>query len=729
MVYRVEASLILQIPGNLICADVDSIKKATPATSTIGRNFNTFYFHIRSTFRLPACIARTFDLNKGLNSSLCINCQNTIKVTARDMQSFMDLFLAILIIFSSMDIKEEVVAGEKICYTSNITADTVRCEIDLNETVCLVCPIFNTEPCSSWWLEDSRVTRFTNYIEEPQYNKNEINCHPQNYSLRVLSIGVQREFYYTCRDCLPNATFSYGLILITKVTTSLEVTMNNRQDQNLWSLQHGKMETFYCTVLGAISPFNLTLYVNERESSTRVFYEESNQTRKYNSSVSFVIPKRVSTVRCNILGPYIVSNSANLSIRGANTENERNDTVPQNRLIALYICVPCLFLASILTSLILYKKAKGYRQFKSDERRKSDRVVNVDTFNTENYDENLCPYSDITTEEQETTNEKPPFLSTANISLVTLLKTCGSFEYWIATYVTESSTEVKCFAKRLSNDATLEDARTFSKLVLKLKSLEKNNFTVLLLSVSIEELPYTICYEHMECGSLRDFMLKRYQQARKSRMLLSNRDQDILPAEVRTQIQELLTFASMIAEAMKFISSQNFSHPALSLKKVLLSEYCECKLYDIYPSDMAMGKVKELMKKQYPPVAWMAPETIFLQEYLPMSDVWSFAVLLWELFSLGEVPFARSTKDEIEHALRDGFVMAQPLHCPGAIYEIMLSCWNNAAKNRPSYEDLLTKIRSIMETYEQREGELPSTREVFREPYFVLDPDQTNDYI
>lgn len=68
--------------------------------------------------------------------------------------------------------------------------------------------------------------------------------------------------------------------------------------------------------------------------------------------------------------------------------------------------------------------------------------------------------------------------------------------------------------------------------------------------------------------------------------------------------------------------------------------------------------------------------------------MWAFGVTLWELYSLGEIPYAGLSNSETTEKVLGGFRLAKPLLCPDKIYEIMLLCWKEVANERPTIIDI-----------------------------------------
>ncbi|KAL5467584.1 hypothetical protein EMCRGX_G031839 [Ephydatia muelleri] len=77
------------------------------------------------------------------------------------------------------------------------------------------------------------------------------------------------------------------------------------------------------------------------------------------------------------------------------------------------------------------------------------------------------------------------------------------------------------------------------------------------------------------------------------------------------------------------------------------------------------------------------------------SDVWSFGVTCWEVFSFGSTPYPGVDNHLMFQHLMKGLRLQKPLLCPDEIYTLMAKCWSSNPEDRPTFKELLTDFSAI----------------------------------
>ncbi|XP_028322119.1 platelet-derived growth factor receptor beta-like isoform X2 [Gouania willdenowi] len=170
-------------------------------------------------------------------------------------------------------------------------------------------------------------------------------------------------------------------------------------------------------------------------------------------------------------------------------------------------------------------------------------------------------------------------------------------------------------------------------------------------------------------------------------------------------LHDLLWFSYQVCHAMDFLSVRQCVHTDLAARNVLV---CEKKLVKVCDYGLARDLLKhedyDTHGNAVLPLRWMSPESIFQKVYSSHSQVWSFGVLLWEIFSMGCRPYAElmGTRD-LFNFLRKGHRMSRPEHASQNMYELMMQCWKDTPQSRPSFSSLVDSLASMLsDDYKQR---------------------------
>ncbi|CAF1328939.1 unnamed protein product [Didymodactylos carnosus] len=254
--------------------------------------------------------------------------------------------------------------------------------------------------------------------------------------------------------------------------------------------------------------------------------------------------------------------------------------------------------------------------------------------------------------------------------------------------------------KTVRDDAVPEEIENLLKELSVMKTVGKHPNIINLLGCCTKGGQVILIVEYAKYGNLRDYL----RQKRPSGHVLSgsfesakNDDYHVDEATETLTTLDLLLFSLQVASGMDYLHSKKCIHRDLAARNVLIAENRICKICDF-------GLARDLTQNYYyrkqtdgrVPVKWMSPEALFDRKFSTKSDIWSFAILVWEIMTYGGTPYPSVPAEKLFDYLKDGNRMSKPTSCPNEIFQIIENCWEFKENLRPTFQQVCERLQRYL---------------------------------
>ncbi|NWS78808.1 FAK2 kinase, partial [Crotophaga sulcirostris] len=245
-------------------------------------------------------------------------------------------------------------------------------------------------------------------------------------------------------------------------------------------------------------------------------------------------------------------------------------------------------------------------------------------------------------------------------------------EVYEGIYTTPKGEQINVAVKTCKNDCSPENKDKFLSEAVLMKKLDHPHI-VKLIGIAEEE-PTWIIMELYPYGELGQY-------------LEQNKHCLAVPT--------LILYALQISKALAYLEAINCVHRDIAVRNILVANPECVKLGDFGLSRYIEDEEYYKASITRLPIKWMSPESINFRRFTTASDVWMFAVCMWEILSYGKQPFFWLENKDVIGVLERGDRLPKPDLCPPVLYTLMTRCWDYDPSERPKFKDLVCTLSDI----------------------------------
>ncbi|XP_049808996.1 uncharacterized protein LOC126252171 [Schistocerca nitens] len=156
---------------------------------------------------------------------------------------------------------------------------------------------------------------------------------------------------------------------------------------------------------------------------------------------------------------------------------------------------------------------------------------------------------------------------------------------------------------------------------------------------------------------------------------------------------ELQSFAVQIARGMAHLEQRHITHRDLAARNILIDEHKTLKISDF---GLSRSGIYVNTRGKKVPLRWLSVEAIRDNLYSSKSDVWAYAIVLWEIGTLGGFPYPTVSDHDLLRFLLEGRRLEKPDNCTDELYSLMMMCWSHNADDRPSFATISKHLEGAL---------------------------------